>query len=153
MAVPLALLAGGCGGERQGTPPEKRLVILGFDGVDPGMLRRWMDEGKLPHLKALADRGDFRPLRSTNPPQSPAECVFARTTRCVSADLTTPITPCQYGGKPDCTNCGCIASAGLAAVARHSVMGVIPVGWLVEGSMWVGAAVRKARLNGVGGHL
>ena len=50
------------------------------------------------------------------PPQSPDECVFARTTTTISADLTTKITPCQFGGAPDCENCGCIASAGLAAV-------------------------------------
>ena len=29
------------------------------------------------------------------------------------------ITPCQFGGKPDCASCGCMASAGLAAVGRH----------------------------------
>ena len=46
----------------------------------------------------------------------------------ISADLTTKITPCQFGGTPDCSNCGCIASAGLAAVARHQLLGVIPVG-------------------------
>ena len=36
----------------------------------------------------------------------------------VSADLETRITPCQFGGRPDCENCGCIASAGLGAVGR-----------------------------------
>ena len=53
------------------------------------------------------------------PPASPDDCIFAQTTDCVSADLTTQITPCQFGGEPDCANCGCMASAGLAAVARH----------------------------------
>jgi MoaA/NifB/PqqE/SkfB family radical SAM enzyme len=62
-----------------------------------------------------------------DPPSSPEECVFARTTTTISADLTTKITPCQFGGAPDCANCGCIASAGLAAVARHQLFGFIPV--------------------------
>src|SRR6185369_9627320 len=35
------------------------------------MLARWMDDGKLPALRALASHGDFRPLASTVPPQSP----------------------------------------------------------------------------------
>jgi sulfatase maturation enzyme AslB (radical SAM superfamily) len=63
-----------------------------------------------------------------NPPDSPDECIFARTTTTISADLTTRITPCQFGGNPDCSSCGCIASAGLAAVARHHLFGFIPVG-------------------------
>ena len=46
----------------------------------------------------------------------------------LSADLTTKITPCQFGGTPDCANCGCIASAGLAAVGAPPVWGFIPVG-------------------------
>jgi len=60
-----------CGKEPPPRVFARRLVILGFDGVDPKLLSRWMDEGKLPKLRALAARGDFRPLGSTNPPQSP----------------------------------------------------------------------------------
>lgn len=80
-----------------------------------------------------------------DPPASPDECVFARTTMTVSADLTTKITPCQFGGTPDCSDCGCIASAGLAAVARHQLFGFIPIGALFSGSMRVGQRVRKLR--------
>jgi MoaA/NifB/PqqE/SkfB family radical SAM enzyme len=79
------------------------------------------------------------------PPQSPDECVFARTTMTISADLQTKITPCQFGGAPDCSQCGCIASAGLAAVARHHLFGVIPVGSIFNGSLKVGESVRKLR--------
>jgi len=80
-----------------------------------------------------------------NPPQSPEECVFAQTTSTISADLTTRITPCQFGGAPDCTNCGCIASAGLAAVARHRILGFIPIGPIFSGSMKVGERMKRLR--------
>ncbi|PYR30278.1 MAG: radical SAM protein [Acidobacteria bacterium] len=80
-----------------------------------------------------------------DPPQSPEECVFARTTMSISADLTTRITPCQFGGNPDCANCGCIASAGLAAVARHQLWGFVPVGSVFSGSMKIGARVKRLR--------
>jgi MoaA/NifB/PqqE/SkfB family radical SAM enzyme len=80
-----------------------------------------------------------------NPPASPDECVFARTTTSVSADLTTRITPCQFGGAPDCASCGCIASAGLAAVARHHIFGFIPVGAIFSGSVRIGEHVRRMR--------
>jgi MoaA/NifB/PqqE/SkfB family radical SAM enzyme len=77
------------------------------------------------------------------PPTSPEECIFAKTTMTLSADLTTKITPCQYGGAPDCSQCGCIASAGLAAVARHQIFGFIPVASILNGSLKVGESVRK----------
>ena len=80
-----------------------------------------------------------------DPPQSPEECVFARTTMSISADLTTRITPCQFGGNPDCANCGCIASAGLAAVARHQLWGFVPVGSVFSGSLKIGARVERLR--------
>ena len=79
------------------------------------------------------------------PPASPDECVFAKTTQCVSADFETKITPCQYGGAPDCNQCGCIASAGLAAMARHQLWGFIPVGSLFSGSMKIGERVKRLR--------
>jgi MoaA/NifB/PqqE/SkfB family radical SAM enzyme len=79
------------------------------------------------------------------PPTSPTDCVFARTTTCLSADFRTDIAPCQFGGRPDCANCGCIASAGLKAVARHKLAGGIPVGAIFERSLRIGDRVRKAR--------
>ena len=79
------------------------------------------------------------------PPKSPDDCVFAKTTETISADFTTRITPCQFGGAPDCTQCGCIASAGLAAVARHQLWGFVPIGSVFSGSMKIGARVKRLR--------
>jgi MoaA/NifB/PqqE/SkfB family radical SAM enzyme len=79
------------------------------------------------------------------PPESPEECVFAQTTTCISADFEHYIVPCQFGGRPDCSNCGCIASAGLAAVARHRLPGGLRVGAVFERSMQVGRAMRRLR--------
>ncbi|MDX1626359.1 MAG: alkaline phosphatase family protein [Wenzhouxiangellaceae bacterium] len=65
----LATLLAGCGGEPE--PAERRVIVLGFDGMDPVLAQRWMDEGKLPHFAELAERGHFQPLGTSNPPQSP----------------------------------------------------------------------------------
>ncbi|HEY6413370.1 MAG TPA: radical SAM protein [Edaphobacter sp.] len=78
-----------------------------------------------------------------NPPQSPSDCIFARTTHTVSADLKTIITPCQFGGEPDCSQCGCVASMGLAAVGHHKVVGSLTAGHLFKISAVVGQKVRK----------
>jgi MoaA/NifB/PqqE/SkfB family radical SAM enzyme len=79
------------------------------------------------------------------PPHSPADCIFALTTACVSSNFEKPITPCQFGGNPDCTNCGCIASAGLAAVGRHRLPGGLRVGAIFEQSFKIGNRVRTIR--------
>jgi sulfatase maturation enzyme AslB (radical SAM superfamily) len=86
------------------------------------------------------------------PPSSPDDCIFAQTTDCVSADLSTTITPCQFGGAPDCSNCGCMASAALKAVGRHRLPGGLEVGRIFNASFAVGNAVRavRDRISGVG---
>jgi MoaA/NifB/PqqE/SkfB family radical SAM enzyme len=76
-----------------------------------------------------------------HPPSSPGECVFANTTATISADLKTRIRPCQFGGNPDCSQCGCIASAGLNSLARMKLPGGIRVGWLYERSLHLGSMV------------
>lgn len=73
-----------------------------------------------------------------SPPRSPDDCVFALTTQTVSADLKTRIGPCQFGGKPDCSSCGCMASMGLAAIADHKLGGILPVGLLFKASVRIG---------------
>lgn len=56
-----------------------------------------------------------------HPPESPEACIFAQTTHTISADLKSKITPCQFGGNPDCSQCGCVASMGLAAVGNYEL--------------------------------
>lgn len=72
------------------------------------------------------------------PPKNPEDCIFAQTTATISADLKTKITPCQFGGKPDCANCGCIASMGLAAIANHKLGGILPIKPIFDASIWIG---------------
>ena len=79
------------------------------------------------------------------PPSSPDECIFAQTTSTISADLKTKITPCQFGGEPDCTQCGCIASMGLAAIGDHKLGGFIPVGKIFTASHKIGRFVARRR--------
>jgi hypothetical protein len=79
------------------------------------------------------------------PPESPEHCIFSQTTDCYSADLERRITPCQFGGNPDCSNCGCIASAGLEAIGRHRLKGNIPVGRIFYASLHVGERLSKVR--------
>jgi MoaA/NifB/PqqE/SkfB family radical SAM enzyme len=80
-----------------------------------------------------------------DPPSSPDECIFARTTTCLSADFERQITPCQFGGEPDCSQCGCMASAGLGAVGRHRLPGGVQVGAVFDVSERVGRTVRSVR--------
>ncbi|MDZ4801987.1 MAG: radical SAM protein [Bryobacteraceae bacterium] len=77
------------------------------------------------------------------PPHNPSECVFALTTETLSADLKTKVTPCQYGGTPDCSQCGCVASMALAAVAAHKLGGVIPVAPIFKASLAIGRMWRQ----------
>lgn len=74
-----------------------------------------------------------------HPPQSPEECIFAHVTQCVSADLTTPISPCQFGGRPVCSECGCVASAGMASIGAYRLAGLVRVGAIFDASRRVGA--------------
>lgn len=80
-----------------------------------------------------------------NPPASPAECIFAQTTATISADLKTPVAPCQLGGNPDCSQCGCVASMGLAAVGHHHVGLGVTAGQLFRISNKLGKKVRQMR--------
>jgi organic radical activating enzyme len=79
------------------------------------------------------------------PPQNPDQCIFSKTTTCLSADLQRPITPCQFGGNPDCSQCGCMASAGLDAVGRYRLAGVVPLRAIFDTSRRVGDRVRRLR--------
>lgn len=50
---------------------QKKVIILGLDGMDPLLMKIWMKQGILPNFQQLRSEGDFRPLRTSIPPQSP----------------------------------------------------------------------------------
>ena len=49
----------------------RRVIVLGFDGLDYGLTRDLMTRGRLPHFSRLAASGSFAPLGTSIPPQSP----------------------------------------------------------------------------------
>lgn len=54
-----------------GAPEGPGLFVLGIDGMDPVILQRMMDEGRMPHFAALKAQGGFQKLGTATPPQSP----------------------------------------------------------------------------------
>jgi hypothetical protein len=72
-AAALALTSG-CGrsaGPSLGSGGLERMIVLGVDGMDPGLLRRFIAEGRMPNCARLLQSGSFQPLATSNPPQSP----------------------------------------------------------------------------------
>jgi MoaA/NifB/PqqE/SkfB family radical SAM enzyme len=79
------------------------------------------------------------------PPASPSDCIFARITECVSPDLETVVEPCQFGGTPDCSNCGCLGSMGMHAVGQYTLPGGVRLETLLRMSERVGRTVGRLR--------
>ena len=80
-----------------------------------------------------------------NPPSKPSDCTFARTTRSITADLKTTVGPCQFGGNPDCSQCGCMASAGLNSIGKVKLAGTIPIQWIYDESFKIGNVIAAMR--------
>lgn len=49
---------------------DKKVFVLGLDGIDPVLLKTYMDEDILPNFKKLKEIGGFLPLTTSMPPQS-----------------------------------------------------------------------------------
>ena len=48
-----------------------RVIIVGFDGLDPDILDGMLAAGKMPNMARLIEQGSYRRMRSTCPPISP----------------------------------------------------------------------------------
>lgn len=110
--------------------PDKRSEVL-------DELKRLRPQFPKLHLPSMVLEG----LR--NPPHSPRECIFARTTLSVTSDLRSPITPCQFGGNPDCSQCGCIASAGLKSIGDIRALGFVPLRSIYSASDRIGRTAKR----------
>jgi hypothetical protein len=79
------------------------------------------------------------------PPKNPQECLFSKMSTNVSADMTTRVEPCIFGGTPDCSQCGCVVSSGLHHVQQRKVLGPLRIGHLVRGSTAIGSLMNRLR--------
>lgn len=91
--------------------------------------------------KLLAGKGYAQAL--LHPPASPRECTFSRLSKNYSADLATHVEPCVFGGKPDCSQCGCSASAAAHWVGNCRVAGRLHAGHILRGSMAIGSTLAR----------
>ena len=48
-----------------------RVVVLGFDGMDPRIAHKLLEEGRMPNFQRLREKGTFSRLETSIPPQSP----------------------------------------------------------------------------------
>jgi MoaA/NifB/PqqE/SkfB family radical SAM enzyme len=78
-----------------------------------------------------------------HPPDSPKECTFSRLSKNYSADLRTHVEPCVFGGQPDCSQCGCSASAAAQWISEKKLVGSLKVKHLLRASMIVGSAMAR----------
>jgi predicted AlkP superfamily phosphohydrolase/phosphomutase len=65
------LLLSSCQRARGEWRGDKKLIVLGIDGMDPQLLRKFMADGKMPNFSRLAQQGSFKELGTSIPPQSP----------------------------------------------------------------------------------
>ena len=56
---------------KRGKAHARRMIVVGFDGQDPKLTEKFMEEGKLPNFKKLADKGCYHRLRTTYASVSP----------------------------------------------------------------------------------
>jgi len=67
-AAGVSLPMASCG---RGSSTDKKVIVLGLDGLDPKILGALMEMGRLPNFKKLAEMGTLAPLATTMPALSP----------------------------------------------------------------------------------
>jgi len=73
VGIPLLSIEGSFlpAGTAEASRREKSVVILGIDGMDPILLERFVEKGRMPVFQRLMETGSFSLLQTSIPPQSP----------------------------------------------------------------------------------
>jgi MoaA/NifB/PqqE/SkfB family radical SAM enzyme len=128
------------------TPQKGADLIECLSAEERRLVVRTLLELREVYPKLDMSRGMLKELLA--PPKSPGQCIFARTTRTISADLKTRVQPCQFGGDPDCSRCGCIASMGLAAIGNYKLVGPLTAGHIFWASAHLGDVMKRVGKTG-----
>ncbi len=71
LALALSLPARPAAAAEHPTAWPAKVLVIGFDGMDPQFLQKYVDEGLMPNFARFMAEGDFKPLGTAIPPQSP----------------------------------------------------------------------------------
>jgi predicted AlkP superfamily phosphohydrolase/phosphomutase len=96
----------------------RRVVILGLDGMDPGIATRLMRQGKLPNFQRLAEKGVFRPLATSTPGMSPVAW----------SSFSTGVDPSRHGIYDFLTRDPCTYAPMLSSTEIGSAKKVLNIG-------------------------
>ena len=100
------------------------------------------------YSKLLMSEGMAASIR--RPPASPEACTFSKMSVNYSADLRSRVEPCIFGGTPDCSQCGCVASTGIAWLEKIKLAGPLRIGHLINRSIAIGRLINRIRGDHVG---
>ena len=96
----------------------RRVIIVGLDGMDPGLAMRFMQEDRLPNFQRLAERGVFRPLDTSNPSLSPVAW----------STFTTGVDPSRHGIYDFITRDPCTCAPMLSSTDIQDAKRVLNIG-------------------------
>ena len=77
------------------------------------------------------------------PPENPGKCLFSQLSINYTVDLDTRVEPCIFGGKPNCAECGCAASAGLEWIRNSRVKGTVKADVVIGATLKIGKIWKK----------
>lgn len=84
-----------------------------------------------------------------DPPRRPDDCLFAKMSVNFSADLSSQVEPCIFGGKPDCSQCGCAISSGLHWIRTLGIPGSLKIGHFIDSSIRIGLLMKRFRSESI----
>ncbi|MBN1527109.1 MAG: alkaline phosphatase family protein [Candidatus Omnitrophica bacterium] len=71
VAIVLVVIMTGANMAKKISAFDKKIILIGFDGLSPEIAEPLMEEGRLPNLARLKEEGSYSRLATSNPPQSP----------------------------------------------------------------------------------
>ncbi|MBM4267389.1 MAG: alkaline phosphatase family protein [Deltaproteobacteria bacterium] len=116
------------GAEPEAPKPERaKLLVIGLDGLDPGLVSKWVGSGALPHLGRLVARGTMTTI----------DCVVGTSSPVVWTTVATGLVPDEHGvtgftidGDP--VNASHRKRPALWNILAEQKLRVATVGWMVS---------------------
>ena len=125
------------------TPQSEEQSEEMLTGADREFVTRELLEAKTRSPKLLMNPGIAGAM--IHPPSQPSECLFSRMSTNYTADLTSRVEPCIFGGAPDCSQCGCAISTGLHWLKEKKLAGLVKIETIALASAGIGALAGRIR--------